>query len=117
MEEGKRYTIADYHPSEGGGDITGSAPIARKHAPTPPTSEDMEKRERSSSELSDIRDEEEEILPDHYYGGGKVPVFKPVCMTFYQMNDIVSVCSRKVSRIPDFRVAVSHMHLRKQVID
>lgn len=51
-----------------------------KHALTPPTSEDMDKRERSSSELSELEDDEdeEEIEPDHYFEGGKIPVFKPV---------------------------------------
>ena len=27
---------------------------------------------------SEVKEDDEEILPDHYYGGGKVPVFKPV---------------------------------------
>ena len=51
-----------------------------KPALTPPTSEDMGKRDRMSSELSELEDDDddEEIEPDHYYGGGKVPVFKPV---------------------------------------
>ena len=60
---------------------------------TPPTSEDTDKKDDDSgSELSDLEPEEspeehsvhttskdeEEIVPDHYYEGGKVPVFKPV---------------------------------------
>ena len=60
---------------------------------TPPTSENTEKKDdESGSELSDLEPEEppeeppvppnvrdqEEIVPDHYYEGGKVPVFKPV---------------------------------------
>jgi hypothetical protein len=52
-----------------------------KPALTPPTSEDMGKRgERMSSELSELdsSDDEEEIEPDHYFEGGKIPVFKPV---------------------------------------
>jgi hypothetical protein len=51
-----------------------------KAALTPPTSEDNDKRdERMSSELSDIdSDDGEEIEPDHYFEGGKIPVFKPV---------------------------------------
>ena len=55
-----------------------------KPALTPPTSEDMDKRgERMSSELSELdsSDDEEEIEPDHYFDGGKIPVFKPVCET------------------------------------
>lgn len=54
--------------------------VANKPALTPPTSEDMDKREeRMSSELSDIdSDDGEDIEPDHYWDGGKIPVFKPV---------------------------------------
>lgn len=73
-----------------------------KQALTPPTSESTDKKDDdddSGSELSDLEPEEpfvapvadtpqvqpikeeegeEEIVPDHYYEGGKVPVFKPV---------------------------------------
>jgi hypothetical protein len=64
-----------------------------KPALTPPTSENTDKKEDDSdSELSDLEPEEpepamepkgepieeEEIVPDHYYEDGKVPVFKPV---------------------------------------
>jgi hypothetical protein len=51
-----------------------------KAALTPPTSEDNDKRdERMSSELSEIdSDDGEDIEPDHYFEGGKIPVFKPV---------------------------------------
>jgi hypothetical protein len=52
-----------------------------KVALTPPTSDDMGKREeRMSSELSELNsdDDDEEIEPDHYFEGGKIPVFKPV---------------------------------------
>lgn len=60
---------------------------------TPPTSEKTDKKDdESGSELSDLEPEEpledhhtqpnvkelEEIVPDHYYEDGKVPVFKPV---------------------------------------
>lgn len=53
---------------------------------TPPTSEDMNKHEDNSSDLSDLEDDNEEeeledIKPDHYWdeaNGGKIPVFKPV---------------------------------------
>ena len=63
---------------------------------TPPTS-DQTSRDDSGSELSDLEPEEnikmenieeeplgkdEEILPDHYYDGGKIPVFKPVRAPF-----------------------------------
>ena len=69
-----------------------------KPALTPPTSEGTKgNRDDSGSELSDLEPEDspklepkpepkvepqvqqvEEIVPDHYYEGGKVPVFKPV---------------------------------------
>lgn len=53
---------------------------ANKPALTPPTSEDNDKRfERLSSELTDLdSDDGEDIEPDHYFEGGKIPVFKPV---------------------------------------
>ncbi|KAH4290974.1 histone H3-trimethyl-L-lysine(9) demethylase [Parastagonospora nodorum] len=55
-----------------------------KAALTPPTSEDNDKRdERLSSELSDIdSDDGEDIEPDHYFEGGKIPVFKPTMDQF-----------------------------------
>jgi hypothetical protein len=55
---------------------------------TPPNSANGKKDalEGVPSELSDLELDpnaaataaEEEIEPDHYYGGGKIPVFKPV---------------------------------------
>lgn len=57
---------------------------ASKPALTPPTSEDLDKKYDSSSELSeldldDLEDDDDfEIEPDHYWSGGKIPVFKPV---------------------------------------
>lgn len=48
---------------------------------TPPASEEADKGDDSGSELSDLEFESEEngeILPDHYYDDGKIPVFKPV---------------------------------------
>jgi hypothetical protein len=54
------------------------------HALTPPTSEDNNIRvdDDASSDLSeldlDLDDDNEEVEPDHYWGEGKVPVFKPV---------------------------------------
>jgi hypothetical protein len=60
-----------------------------KAALTPPTSEDMDKQaERLSSELSDLESEDdgEEIEPDHYYEGGKIPVFKPVSGPTWEMS-------------------------------
>ena len=48
---------------------------------TPPASEEADKHDDSGSELSDLEGEVEdagEIIPDHYYDGGRIPVFKPV---------------------------------------
>lgn len=54
---------------------------------TPPSSEDMDTKppgnHDNSSDLSDLEDDLsdiDEIKPDHYYEGGKIPVFKPVCI-------------------------------------
>ncbi|KAF2688840.1 hypothetical protein K458DRAFT_359809 [Lentithecium fluviatile CBS 122367] len=64
---------------------------ATKPALTPPTSEDLDKRdERMSSELSDPEsDDDEEIEPDHYWDGGKVPVFKPTMDQFRNFRKFV----------------------------
>ena len=52
---------------------------------TPPASEEADKHNDSGSDLSDLEVESEEngeVLPDHYYDGGKIPVFKPVSWSF-----------------------------------
>ena len=64
--------------------------VEAEHKPTltPPASEEADKHYDSGSELSELdlepEDKQEdsgEIEPDHYYEGGKIPVFKPVrCM-------------------------------------
>ena len=79
-------------PSEGDVKI-GLDQADSRPALTPPTSENTDRKDDDSgSELSDLEPEEpleehpiqpnvkeqEEIVPDHYYEGGKVPVFKPV---------------------------------------
>ena len=64
-------------PEAGDAAITDTKPITL----TPPPSSKVNKIEdMSSSDLSDLDDEDDvgEIVPDHYYEGGKVPVFKPV---------------------------------------
>ena len=62
--------------------------VKAEHKPTltPPASEEADKRYDSESELSELDlepeeklDDDGEIEPDHYYEGGKIPVFKPVC--------------------------------------
>lgn len=75
-----------------------AAPIAElkiedKPTLTPPASEGTDKHYDSGSELTDLDPEPEENLgvlidekptydgeiePDHFYEGGKIPVFKPV---------------------------------------
>ncbi|KAF2002448.1 hypothetical protein P154DRAFT_520925 [Amniculicola lignicola CBS 123094] len=59
-------------------------PPMSKPALTPPTSEDMDRKARETSELTDLEsdDDGEEIEPDHYFEGGKVPVFKPTMEQF-----------------------------------
>lgn len=71
---------------------------------TPPTSENTDKKDdESGSELSDLEpeepsdeyhvqpklEEEEEIVPDHYYEGGKVPVFKPTMSQFRSFKEFI----------------------------
>ena len=48
---------------------------------TPPASEEADQHGDSGSDLSDLDvelDDHGAVTPDHYYDGGKVPVFKPV---------------------------------------
>ena len=52
---------------------------------TPPASEEAGKNEDSSSDLSDLEMDQEdigEIEPAYYYEGGKVPVFTPVSQDY-----------------------------------
>ncbi|CAE7196171.1 hypothetical protein PTNB85_05711 [Pyrenophora teres f. teres] len=62
-----------------------------KAALTPPTSEDNDKRfERMSSELSEIdSDDDKDIEPDHYFEGGKIPVFKPTMEQFHNFKRFI----------------------------
>lgn len=72
-------------------------PVAKPaSALTPPTSEEMnigeQKQEMEDSELSDLDlddDDDEEIEPDHYYGDGKIPVFKPTVDQFRSFKKFV----------------------------
>lgn len=69
------------------------------NALTPPTSEEMnldeakKSHEHEDSELSDLdldnEDDEEEIFPDHYWDGGKIPVFKPTMDQFRSFKKFV----------------------------
>ena len=72
---------------------TGAKPA---NALTPPTSEEMNHeettKEQDESELSDLdlEDEEEEIKPDHYWEGGKIPVFKPTMDQFRDFSKFIA---------------------------
>ncbi|KAG9680757.1 JmjC-domain-containing protein, partial [Aureobasidium melanogenum] len=64
------------------------------HALTPPTSEDNNIRvdDDASSDLSELdldMEDEEEIEPDHYWGDGKVPVFKPTMAQFRDFKKFI----------------------------
>jgi len=67
-----------------------------KHANalTPPTSEEMNhETKQDDSELSDLdlsdEDDDEEVEPDHYWDGGKIPVFKPTMAQFKSFKKYV----------------------------
>jgi len=64
-------------------------PHEARQALTPPTSEEWNKHDDNSSELSEQEDEEDnigDIEPDHYYEGGRIPVFMPVSHSFWQFT-------------------------------
>ncbi|KZF20625.1 hypothetical protein L228DRAFT_175625 [Xylona heveae TC161] len=59
---------------------------------TPPASEETDNFGASSSELSDLELEDDdigEIEPDHYYGDGKIPVFKPTMDQFRSFRKFI----------------------------
>lgn len=84
-------------------DAIASGPVVDSASITPPQSANGKKDvpEGLPTELSDLEldpktapvpdepsikqeevdDDDEDIEPDHYYGGGKIPVFKPVSST------------------------------------
>ena len=85
---------ADVVPSVETSPATHHDDAVHKAALTPPTSEDNDpkREERMSSELSDIdSDDGEDIEPDHYWEGGKIPVFKPVCCKALRVGVQISV--------------------------
>jgi hypothetical protein len=57
--------------------------IEKKPRSTPELAEQKVKMEEAEQKQPGVVDVEEddigEVQPDHYYEGGKVPVFKPVC--------------------------------------
>ncbi|KAJ8105904.1 hypothetical protein OPT61_g9895 [Boeremia exigua] len=71
--------------------------VVPKAALTPPTSEDNDPKraERMSSELSEIdSDDGEDIEPDHYWEGGKIPVFKPTMAQFHNFKRFIEKVDR-----------------------
>ncbi|KAI9751474.1 MAG: hypothetical protein M4579_006046 [Chaenotheca gracillima] len=60
--------------------------------PPPSTGKLPPLEDMSSSELSDLEDDEDigDIEPDHYYEGGKVPVFKPTMDQFRSFKKFVN---------------------------
>ncbi|KAI9816336.1 MAG: hypothetical protein M1832_005093 [Thelocarpon impressellum] len=67
--------------------------------PTPaPVVEDFRAQpdDASSSELSDLEDFDDigDIEPDHYYGGGKIPVFKPTMDQFRSFKKFINKIDR-----------------------
>lgn len=77
-------------------DAVADAAKPATNALTPPTSEendDQTKKEQEDSDLSDLDldsdDDGEEIEPDHYWDGGKIPVFKPTMEQFKSFKKFV----------------------------
>ena len=90
-------TAAMSPPADPNTDVDIKIEVETKPALTPPTSEGTAKKggdfdDDSGSELSDLEPERlsappqlkseycGEIVPDHYYDGGNIPVFKPVSL-------------------------------------
>ena len=75
-----------YKPAAGGDAASSFTPPnsanGKKDAPDGVPSElsdlELDPKAGAAPENASIEEEEEEIEPDHYYGGGKIPVFKPV---------------------------------------
>lgn len=72
-----------------------------KSALTPPASVGTDKPDSNNTDQShhgddvDGKEDEEEddigdITPDHYYGGGQIPVFKPVCRSSWMKRAAAS---------------------------
>ncbi|PSK45216.1 hypothetical protein B9Z65_2356 [Elsinoe australis] len=94
-DQDKHLNTETDHPTSTGNDSFN--PSAPASALTPPTSEDNDAKleTQSSSDLSDVEEskmeeeQEEEIVPDHYYDGGKIPVFKPTMEQFRSFKKYV----------------------------
>jgi hypothetical protein len=61
---------------------------------TPPTSDDMGKRDEPAEPLDTFDEDEEEdigeVEPDHYWDGGRIPVFKPTMRQFKDFQKFIS---------------------------
>ena len=70
---------------------------------TPPASDESDKKDDSGSELSDLEEPNGEIEPDHYWGNGSIPVFKPVryfslrfpC-ALHKKGAVILICGKSV---------------------
>ena len=78
-------TAADSDSGVGASITPPQSANGKKEAPDGVPSElsDLELDQKSISGAAqqsvEDADDGEDIEPDHYYGGGKIPVFKPVC--------------------------------------
>lgn len=86
---------------------------APKSALTPPTSEEWNQKREDSSDLSDAQediDDGVEIKPDHYWEGGKVPVFKPVrsdkIARVYSERELTPLPRKTMEQFRDFKYFV-----------
>ncbi|KAI4124062.1 MAG: hypothetical protein LQ347_005878 [Umbilicaria vellea] len=71
--------------------------VESKPTLTPPASEEADQHDDSGSDLSDLEgdgDDIGEIVPDHYYEGGKIPVFKPTMKQFQSFKDFIQKIDR-----------------------
>lgn len=102
-------------------------PVAKPaNALTPPNSEEMnheQEKDSEDSELSELElddDEDEEIEPDHYWDGGKIPVFKPTMDQFRDFQKFINKIDKYgmksgiVKVIPPKEWYVTHIDLELQ---
>ncbi|KAK3072469.1 hypothetical protein LTR53_006755 [Teratosphaeriaceae sp. CCFEE 6253] len=122
-------TIADHHHaalSPEAAAVKASTERAPKPADalTPPTSEEMNtderKQEHEESDLSDLDlddEDDEDIEPDHYWDGGKIPVFKPTMDQFRDFKRFIEKVNKygmksgiaKVIPPPEWRDSLPHL--------
>ena len=82
MEEGVGLGLSDAKPAAAAQPHDTEPQHPTAPVTPPPTDESSKDHASNASDLSELElddeDDEEEIYPDHYYDGGKIPVFKPV---------------------------------------